>query len=104
LITPQERDNLTGWRDGRLRFDGQSLADAAKEFNRYNRQQLVIGDADLASLKIGGSFSANDVVSFIAGLQKDFGILARPAGEAGRDATTVFLSRPQSQPQISAVR
>jgi len=96
-MTAQERDNLVGWRDGHLRFEGQSLAEVAKEFNRYNRRQLRVPDAELANLAIGGTFSANDVESFIAGLQKDFGVQARPADPTGQDKNGVILSRAASR-------
>jgi transmembrane sensor len=92
-ITAHERDNLIGWRDGNLRFQGQTLAEVAREFNRYNHRQLVVADAELSNLAIGGTFSANDVESFITGLQKDFGVEAHLADSTGRDKTTVLLSR-----------
>jgi len=52
------------WRHGALVFDNTSLADAATEFNRYNRQQLVISDAAVANLKIYGTFRADNVGDF----------------------------------------
>lgn len=53
-----------GWRRGVLVFDNTTLADAAREFNRYNRSRLVIADAATAAITIVGTFQANDVDAF----------------------------------------
>ncbi len=53
-----------GWRRGVLIFDNTTLAEAANEFNRYNRQKLVIGNAAAGALTVVGTFQANDVDAF----------------------------------------
>jgi len=57
------KDEL-GWRHGLLIFYHTSLADAAKEFNRYNETKLVIADAATARQRINGTFLANNVEVF----------------------------------------
>lgn len=52
------------WRRGVLVFDKTPLADAAKEFNRYNRLKLVIADPATASITVDGTFPANNVEAF----------------------------------------
>ena len=52
------------WRHGMLVFDNTTLADAAAEFNRYNRDKLVIPDQGVARLKIDGTFPATDIALF----------------------------------------
>ena len=52
------------WRRGVLVFDNTTLADAAAELNRYNREQLVIADPAIASETIGGTFRTDDVEAF----------------------------------------
>ena len=54
-----------GWEHGMLVFDNMTLADAANEFNRYNRQKLVIADPAVARLTIVGTFHTTDVKAFI---------------------------------------
>ena len=76
-LLASEREHLVMWRDGHLFFEGAPLAAAAKELNRYNHRQLVVGDAATADLRIGGRFSANDVDSFVAAIQKTFGVQAQ---------------------------
>src|SRR6185312_12416892 len=60
----RELDETMAWRRGSLIFFHTSLAEAAKEINRYNEQKVVIADADAARLKINGTFPANDVRLF----------------------------------------
>jgi transmembrane sensor len=52
------------WRRGVLVFDKTPLADAAEEFNRYNRLKLVIADPAIASITVDGTFPANNVEAF----------------------------------------
>jgi transmembrane sensor len=59
----QLEDNL-GWRRGVLVFDRTTLGEAAAEFNRYNREKLVIADPAAARLTIGGTFPSGNVALF----------------------------------------
>jgi transmembrane sensor len=54
------------WADGRLVLENRSVADAVREFNHYNRIQIVVNDAELASRPISGVFNAADPESFVA--------------------------------------
>jgi transmembrane sensor len=58
------------WVVGDLSFQGETLAQIADEFNRYNRRQLIITDPSIASRRIGGVFKENDPDSFAAALEK----------------------------------
>ena len=57
-------DRATLWRTGYLEFDGQSLQDAAANFNRYNRQVIEVSDAGLAAQAVTGRFRATDPAAF----------------------------------------
>ena len=65
------------WRSGRLLFENATLADAAEQFNRYNRKQLVIGDPDAARILVGGSFLARNVDGFARLLEEAYGLDVR---------------------------
>ena len=52
------------WRQGVLVFNRTSLADAVAEINRYNASKLTIADADVARLRIGGTFRATSPALF----------------------------------------
>jgi len=58
--------NELGWQRGLIVFKYTSLGDAASEFNRYNRQKLVIADPQAARLTIVGTFRTSDVAAFAA--------------------------------------
>lgn len=60
----QDLDGDFGWRRGLLVFKHTALADAAAEFNRYNREKLIIADASAAKLQIRGTFRTGDVALF----------------------------------------
>lgn len=77
---PAQISNELSWRQGKLVFDQMTLAEAAAEFNRYNRKKLVIDDAALASVRIGGSFDTGNVVGFAALMQQSFGVVVHDTG------------------------
>jgi transmembrane sensor len=62
------------WRDGRLVFDGTSLAEVADDFNRYNHQQLLISDPSVAAIRISGTFKASNVEAFVRLLKEAYGL------------------------------
>lgn len=61
------------WREGQLVFRNDTLAEAAAEFNRYNRRKLVV-TGKAAQLKIGGSFKASNVDGFVRLLRDAYGL------------------------------
>lgn len=63
-IGQAEAARALAWRDGRVDFAGETLADAAAEFNRYNTRQIVIADAALAKERFYGRFHTDDVEGF----------------------------------------
>ena len=87
-VPDTEVDKKLSWTEGRLWFERQRLADVVAEFNRYNRRQMVIADPAIADLRVGGGFEANDPESFMAALEKTFGIRAFPSAE---DADVIRL-------------
>ena len=62
------------WRQGMLAFDQSTLAEAAAEFNRYNRRQIVITDPEAAGIRIGGTFEADNVDAFVRLLRDAYGL------------------------------
>lgn len=66
--------NVQAWRRGEIVFEGQSLALAVEEYNRYLTRKLVIGDTRAANLKLGGRFLTGDPDSFLQALRTTFGL------------------------------
>jgi transmembrane sensor len=73
--------NELGWRRGVLVFDRTSLADAAAELNRYNREQLVIDDSFVARRLIGGTFPTNNIELFARVARDLLGLHVERRGE-----------------------
>jgi len=63
-ITPSEVSRELSWREGRIAFEGETLAQAAGEFSRYSDTRIVIDDPAIAGQEITGLFQANDPVGF----------------------------------------
>ena len=61
--------NRLAWTRGMILFNGDSLSDAVREFNRYNVRQLRIVDPELGELRIGGQFLATSPDRFAQALR-----------------------------------
>jgi transmembrane sensor len=72
---------LTGWPKGELIFEGQTLETAITEYNRYLPNKIVIADASLSSIRLGGRFTTRDPAAFLQALHEGFGIRATDDGE-----------------------
>ena len=62
VAEPQVTRNLA-WREGRIAFDNETLANAAREFARYSDVQIRV-PAELENQTITGLFVSNDPVGF----------------------------------------
>lgn len=58
-------DRVLAWREGEIAIDGETLAEAAAEFNRYNDRKLTI-DPALADERLVGWFHTNEPKTFAA--------------------------------------
>ena len=82
--SPDRVTNALAWRDGMLAFDQTTLAQAAAEFNRYNRKQLLITDPQAAGIRIGGTFKATNVDAFARLLHDAYGLNVEAETDAVR--------------------
>lgn len=79
LVTQASAETLDAalsWRDGYLVFRDATLGEAAADFNRYNRTQLVIADPELAAVPIGGRFRSDNLEGFVRLIEQGFGVRA----------------------------
>ena len=74
LVTTEEISRELAWQAPRLQFYETPLADAVTEFNRLNRQQIVIADSKLNALRIGGTFRPDNVEGFVRLLGTTLGV------------------------------
>lgn len=60
---------VSSWSVGQLIFEGESLNAIVKQFNRYNRVQIVVDDPSLGMTELSGVFDADDPESLIKTLE-----------------------------------
>lgn len=87
------------WTSGRISFDGETLAEAVREFNRYNRRHFAIADPAIARIRVGGLFEATDPESFAATLEKHFGVRRMPAVQGDDDVIRLVSSSQRMAPR-----
>ncbi|MBL8265978.1 FecR family protein [Steroidobacter sp.] len=61
---PTEIARALSWRVGEISLEGQTLANAAAEFNRYNPRRIVIDDPTLGARQLVGRFRVNEPEEF----------------------------------------
>jgi transmembrane sensor len=91
LIPPEADADLArqlAWRDGQIVLDGQTLAEAAAEFNRYNDRKIEIADARLADERFVGWFRTNDPEGFAEAAAATFN------GKVGQREDAIVLRGP----------
>lgn len=69
------------WRDGYVVLHGTPLAEAVREFNRYNARKIVIADPSLDDLKVGGNFRLDNSDAFVRLVQEVFPVHAEGRGD-----------------------
>lgn len=62
-VSAVEIQRTLAWTDGRIMLEGQTLGEAAAEFNRYNDRKLIVSGA-AASAQVGGVFRTSEVETF----------------------------------------
>jgi transmembrane sensor len=71
----------TAWQDGVIELDGETLAQAVAEFNRYRGPPIIIGDPRLANLRVGGRFEVDEAEKFLTAVEGSFPVNAIPAAD-----------------------
>lgn len=74
-----ERD--LAWREGKLAFAGETLGEAAAQFNRYNSVKITFADPQSAALTFGGLYRATDPEGFAEAVAAALPVSAERAGE-----------------------
>nr|WP_277602558.1 FecR domain-containing protein [Parahaliea mediterranea] len=70
------RSPTTGWRDGRLAYDGAPLREVIADANRYYDQVIVLADPELGDLRVTASFRAREIDQLIGVLEGAVGVRA----------------------------
>ena len=85
--TVQQAQEYLSWRNGFVDFHDTPLATAVAEFNRYNQRKIVIADARVGAMRVGGHFRWSNVDAFVRLLTRGFPIKAHAHGD------TIVLSQ-----------
>jgi transmembrane sensor len=80
-LPPATVKRLLAWREGMVGLDGETLAEAAAEFNRYNDRRIVIDDPALGRERLVGYFRANDPDSFVKAAAQTLGAQVAASGD-----------------------
>lgn len=72
-VNAAEISRELAWRDGRIAFEGETLAEAARSFERYSDIRIRLDDPAIARETITGLFQANDPVGFSQAVAAAFG-------------------------------
>lgn len=87
-LTREQIEESLAWQAPRLQFFETPLSVAVAEFNQRNRTQLVISDAALKRVPIGGSFRVDNIDGFLRALEVTIDVRAEPRG-----ANEIVLTR-----------
>jgi transmembrane sensor len=97
-VDQPELSRVTAWERGRVEFDATPLEEATAEMNRYTTTRLLVADAGVAQLRIGGVFRAGDSEEFVKIVTAAFGLQAEHHG------ATIVLSRSSGRSSGSTAR
>jgi hypothetical protein len=90
-LQAEDLHSRVAWTAGLIRLDGQTLAEAVEEFNRYNRRKLTIADPAIAGLQVSGTFRAKEPESFVATLTRSAGVRTLAPGSRASDSEVIRL-------------
>ena len=74
-------DRAMAWREGKLAFDDETLADAAARMNNYSTTKIVVEGDAARSLRISGIFKAGDSAAFADAVKAYFPLSVQASGE-----------------------
>jgi transmembrane sensor len=83
-------EKVTAWQRGQLIFDDATLQEAVTDFNRYGSKAIVLGDADLAKVRVSGVFRIGDPTSFALAMASTYQL------GMSDDGKTIVLSSAQT--------
>ncbi len=88
-LGPRLVSQRTAWREQMIEMDGETVEQAASEFNRYRTAPILIGDTRVSALRLGGRFRTTDSQEFLSALQASLPVRA----VKGEDGSVMLLYR-----------
>jgi transmembrane sensor len=71
---PAEIDRRLAWRSGKIDLAGQTLGEAAAEFNRYNLKEMIVKQPSLAQKRFYGVFRTDDPEGFAKAVRSSLNV------------------------------
>lgn len=65
-VNAEEISRQLAWQEPLLRLGGSTLAEVATNFERRNGRRVIFADPELANLRLGGRFRADDLDGFVS--------------------------------------
>jgi transmembrane sensor len=81
-IQPADAARINAWRSGRIIFKNVDLQTAMREFNRYGKTPILLGDTSLESVHVSGVFRIGDTDALLRALNLAFEIEANHRNDA----------------------
>ena len=97
-VSEDELSRALSWREGRLDFENEALADVVYEINRYSTDKVHLADATLGELRVSGSFKAGSVENFVLALTEVYPLKSREeAARSGGRNLVVYSGSDEHQ-------
>lgn len=74
LAEPAEIDRRLAWRAGKIDLAGQTLGEAAAEFNRYNLKEMIVKQSALSQKRFYGVFRTDDPEGFAKAVRSSLNV------------------------------
>jgi transmembrane sensor len=76
VVPKADIEAATAWRQGKIIFRDQTLAEAVHRLNRYSHTQVLIDDPTLAQMRVSGVFESGDAQAFAEAMQAYLPVIA----------------------------
>jgi len=93
-LDPSSINQRSAWRSGMIALNGETIEQAASEFNRYRAAPILIGDPRISSLRTSGRFKTSDSRAFLSALQDSLPVRV----VNGEDGSVMLLYRDEARP------
>jgi transmembrane sensor len=78
-LSEQDIAAVLAWRSGEILFVDEPLSSAIEEYNRHLVRKIVLADPQLAGLRVGGRFVADDPSAFLLALETTMNVRVTPS-------------------------
>lgn len=96
-LGPRLIDRRIAWHEKMISLNGETIEQAAGEFNRYRHAPILIGDSRVSALRIDGRYRTSDSKAFLSLLQDSLPVRA----VHGEDGSVMLLYRDEDAPPAS---